>query len=186
MSTSSRFQAEVNQIESIAETKGIELDDIEVRESETDDGDELITFRIYETKAETEEDSIGVQVSKMPSVQTGEMTFRNDVQNKMAALKKYLSGNQPSDRADEDPEAEEGDDGAEVPDSTGQQRAQPSRTREEYEYDGDGGPGAEIDARLHAIEQRLDDLEARVETIEDKSGALDGLQKIMGSDGGED
>lgn len=179
MSTRSRFQAEINQIESIAETKGIELDDIEVRESETDDGDELITFRVYETKAESEEDSVGVQVSKMPSVQTGEMTFRNDVQNKMASLKKYLSGNQPSDRADEDPEAESDDDSEESSSTTSTSR---SRTRT-VDTDGDG-PGAEIDARLSAIENRLDDLETRVETIEDKSEALDGLQKIMGSDGG--
>jgi len=169
MSTSSRFQAEVNQIESIAETKGIELDDIEVRES--------ITFRIYETKAETEEDSVGVQVSKMPSIQTGEMTFRNDVQNKMAALKKYLSGNQPSDRADEDPE-----DADDTDDSTSDTTQSTSRTRTTSTTDVDGGPGAEIDARLHEIEERLDNLEARVETIEDKSEALDGLQKIMGAD----
>lgn len=164
MSTSSRFQAEVDQIESIAETKGIDLDDIEVREGETDDGDELITFRIYETKAETEEDSVGVQVSKMPSIQTGEMTFRNDVQNKMASLKKYLSGNQPADKADEDPE--------EVAEGDGDENTTTST-------DG-SGPGSEIDARLNEIEDRLDSLEARVETIEEKSEALDGLQKIMG------
>lgn len=181
MSTSSRFQAEVDQIESIAETKGIDLDDIEVREAETDDGDELITFRIYETKAETEEDSVGVQVSKMPSIQTGEMTFRNDVQNKMASLKKYLSGSQPSDHADEDPEAENDD---EESDSTTESTSTSRSRTLTVETDGDG-PGAEIDARLSAIEQRLDDLEARVETIEDKSEALDGLQKIMGSNGGE-
>jgi len=108
MSTRGRFQSEVNQIESIAETKGIELDDIEVRETETDDGDELIVFRILETKAESEEDSVGVQVSKMPSVQTGEMSFRNDVQNKMASLKKYLSGNQPSEQVEEDADVEGG------------------------------------------------------------------------------
>lgn len=174
MSTRGRFQSEVNQIESIAETKGIELDDIVVRETETDDGDELIVFRILETKAESEEDSVGVQVSKMPSVQTGEMTFRNDVQNKLNSLKKYLSDNQPADRVEEEPETD-----AETDDAT-----QSARTRTRS-TDGTG-PGAEIDARLTEIEERLDDLEGRVEEIEEKAGALDGLQQLMqANDGGD-
>lgn len=177
MSTSRRFDKEINQIESIAETKGIELDDIVVNETTTDDGDELITFRILETKAETEEDSVGVQVSKMPSVQTGDMAFRNDVQNKLKSLKRYLAGEQPSEKVDEESDERDSDD------SEREQRADTSQshTRTREDYDG-GGPGAEIDARLHEIEDRLDDLEARVAEIEDKSEALDGLQKIMGGD----
>lgn len=180
MSTAGRFQSEVNQIESMAETKGIELDDIEVRETEAEDGEELIVFRILETKAESEEDSVGVQVSKMPSVQTGEMTFRNDVQNKLASLKKYLSGNQPSEQVEEDPETEKTNDTDDTSDQSSRTR---SRTRSASSAGGGGsGPGAEIDARLSEIEDRLDDLEARFENIEDKADALDGLQKLMGGD----
>jgi len=172
MSTRGRFTEEINQIESIAETKGIDLDDITVRETETDEGDELIVFRILETKADTEEDSVGVQVSKMPSVQTGEMTFRTDVQNKLTALKRHLSGRDASEDATGDVEQETDDASDTTTDTT-------SRTRTSGDAN---GPGAEIDARIRTVEQRLDDLESRVEEIEDKADALDGLQKLMHGD----
>jgi hypothetical protein len=180
--TSRRFDQEIDQIESIASTKGIELDDIVVNETTTDDGDELIVFRILETKAESEKDSVGVQVSKMPSVQTGDMAFRNDVTNKLNALKRHLAGNQPSEELDEN--EDESDSDQTESDTSASTESSLTRTREEFDYEGNGGPGAEIDARLSAIEAQLDDLEARVAAIEDKSEALDGLQKIVG--GGDD
>lgn len=176
MSTRSRFQAEIDQIESIAETKGIDIDTINVRESQTDEGEELIVFRVLETEGDSEEDSVGVQITKMPSVQTGEMTFRNDVQKKISALKQHLSSEQASD----DGETVEDDDAATESDTT--RDASRGRTRQTSRGD---GPGAEIDARLTEIENRLDDLESTVAEIEDKSEALDGLQKLIGDDDGE-
>lgn len=174
MSTRGRFSSEVDQIESIAETKGIDLDDVDVREGTTDDGDELITFRIYETKAESEEDSIGVQVSKLPSIQTGDMTFRNDVQNKMNSLKRYLAGEQPSDQVDEEPD--ESDTESDEADTT---EREPVQTDSEQRSTQSGTVGAEIDRRFSEIESQLDALESRVEDLEQKGEALDGLQKLM-------
>lgn len=174
----SRFDAEVSQIESIAETKGIEIDDIEVSESETDTGDQLVTFRIYETKAETEEDSVGVQVSKMPSVQTGDMTFRNDVQNKLSSLKNYLSGEMPSERV-----ADEADpsDGTETESDT--DRSEPDTTNAESDPTTDtrtynaNGPGSELDMELQMLRDRVSDLEAQLAEYED---TLDAMQTLTG------
>lgn len=182
MSTDRRFRKEIDQIESIAETKGIELDDIDVRETTTDDGDELIVFRILETKAETEEDSVGVQVSKMPSVQTGDMAFRNEVQNKLKALKRHLAGQQPADEVEA--QADDQDSNGEQSDSSPDTGRKTTHTRD-YVDDYDGGPGAELDQRLRAVEAQLDDLEERVAELESKSEALDGLQQLMQGDSDE-
>lgn len=182
MNRISGYEKEVNQIESIAETKGVELDEIDVRESTTDEGDELIVFRILETKGESEMDSVGVQVSKMPSVQTGDMTFRDDVQNKLGALKRHLADENEPEDADDTEQAQTDDTADSSKDeSDSTSTTSRTRTRDTRSVSGDG-PGAEIDARLTEIEDRLDDLEGRVETIEDKAEALDGLQKLMGSD----
>jgi hypothetical protein len=173
-----RYNKEIKQIESIAETKGIDLDDIVVNETETKDGDEMIVFRVLETKAETETDSVGVQVSKVPSIQTGDMAFRNEVQNKLNALKRHLSGEQPSEQLEQDENEQDQTDDA----SDTRLNTQSSRTRI-----GDGaGPGAELDQRLMDVEERLHDLEARVEELEEYIDALEGLQKIVGqTDDGE-
>lgn len=173
MSTSRRYAKEIKQIESIAETKGIDLDDIVVNETETKDGDEMVVFRVLETKAETETDSVGVQVSKVPSIQTGDMAFRNEVQNKLNALKRHLSGEQPSEQLEAD----------EIEQETGDES---SDSRSASDAGNADGPGAELDARLRAVEAHLDDLDARISELEDKSEALDGLQKIVGGDDADD
>lgn len=177
--TRARFADEINQIESIAETKGVDLDDIEVRNSETDTGDELITFRIYETKTDNETDSVGVQVSKMPSVQTGDMTFRNDVQNKLSSLKQHLSDEMPSDRVEDeadpsDTEQTEDDVTDAVSDTTQPASdTSPSRTRDV------DGPGSELDAELQMLRDRVSDLEAQLAEYEE---TLDAMQKLTGVD----
>lgn len=164
MNNGTRWQTEVDQIESIADTKGVEIDDIEVNETETEDGDDLVTFRIYETKAESEEDSVGVQVSKMPNVQTGDMTFRNDIQRKLSKLKQHVSGD---DEVPDPPEPE----------------TESTVTRNRYRPDPSGdGPGSQLDAEINAIHDRIDELEARMDEFEEKSEALDGLQQLMGGD----
>lgn len=179
-SISGNYRSEIEQIESVAETKGIELDDIVVNETTTDDGDDLVVFRVYETKADDDVDSVGVQVSKMPSVQTGDMTFRNDVQNKLMALKKHLAGEQPSDRVDEGRDSDDVSDSQQSDETAQEQRESRTRTRDTASIGG-AGPGAEIDARLRDIEDHLDELESRVSELEDKSEALDGLQKLVGN-----
>lgn len=172
MTLNRRWDKEVDQIERIADAKGVELDDIEVIETETDDGDEMVLFRAYETKAETEEDSVGIQVSKIPSVQTGEMTFRNDVQSKISALKRHITGQQ----QEELQEVEEEFDGES--DSTSSSSRTRDRNRSRPEPSGDG-PGAQLDAEIEAIHDRLDEFEERLEELEDKSEALDGLKQLM-------
>lgn len=177
MDSRSKWQAEINQIESIAETKGIDLDDIQVREDTTDDGDQLVVFRILETQAETEEDSVGVQVSKLPSVQTGDMTFRNDVQKKLSSLKNYLSESSEMVAAEQDDdEATVAETSDEDPRDTKQTDRSQTHTRS---TDG-SGPGAEIDARMDEIESDLRDLELRVEAIEEKAEVLENFQQMLG------
>lgn len=168
-----QYQDEINQIESISNTKGIDIDDIVVEEETTEDGDDLIVFRVLETNAESEEDSVGIQVSKMPSVQGADMTFRNDVQRKMNSLKKYLAGDE-GEVQNLDENTDTSDDTSDDVDPDRETPVQrDTRTR-----DGDtSGPGAEIDARLTAVEARMDELEDRVEEYED---ALDALQQLTG------
>jgi hypothetical protein len=167
------WQKEIDQIESIVDTKGVDIDEIEVNETKTDDGDKVVSFRVYETKAESEEDSVGVQITKMPDVQTGDMKFRNDVQNKISALKQYLS----NDGEVPDPPESNSDDGSESDTDTTSNRTE--RTREKSA----DGPGSKLDGEIEAIHDRLDELEARIEAMEEKSEALDGLQQLM--QGGE-
>ena len=173
MSTRSKFQSEIDQINNIADAKGIDLDDIEVTESTTDEGDRMITFRIMETKAESEENSVGIQVSKLPEIQTADMTFRNEIQSKMSSLKRHLSG------VTEEAAAESRETG-----DTGEESSSVSSRTHTQTVPLDDGPGASIDARLANLDQRVEELEDRVEAIEEKADALDGLQKIM--NGGSD
>jgi hypothetical protein len=154
---SSRYETEVGQIENIADTKGVELDDIEVKETETDDGDDLVAFRIYS------EAGPKVQVSKMPNIQTGQMTFRDDVQNKLSALKREISGPDEDEVEDDDADTD-----------TTDRSASHSRSTD--------GPGARIDDEIEAIHDRLDEFEERLEAVEEKSQALDGLKQLMDSD----
>lgn len=180
MSTTSRseWRDELNQIESICETKGVDIDEINVVETTTDDGDRLINFRVYS------EDGPKVQISKMPSVQTGEMTFRNDIQNRISALKRHIQG-------DGDPEPED----APEPDNTsGQDDETDRRNSRRQRRSGDGqGPGSQLDRQIDdmesdidSIESRLDDIEARIEEVEQKTEVLDGFQKMMQSDGNDE
>jgi len=174
MSTRSKHQSDIDQINNIADAKGIDLDDIEVNESTTDEGDRMITFRIMETKAESEEDSVGIQVSKLPEIQTADMTFRNEIQSKMSSLKRHLSGSTEEAAAESRDERTNSDD----------EDTESSRTRTRTHSSGDG-PGASIDDAIADLEQRMDDIEDRVEAIESKADALDGLQKIMNGDSDE-
>lgn len=168
----SGYKSEIEQIESIAETKGIDIDDIEVNKTETKEGDDMVVFRILETKAETEEDSVGVQVSKVPSVQTGEMAFRNDVQQKLNALKKHLSGENEGQPQGTDEEVSDGS-------SASDRSTQETRSTRNV---GGSGPGSEIDSRLRALEEDYEELDERLSELEEKAEALDGLQKLMGED----
>jgi len=180
MSTRSinRFDTEVEQIESIAETKGIDIEDIDVMQSETDTGDELVTFRIYETKADTEADSVGVQVSKMPSVETGDMTFRNDVQNKLSSLKNYLSGEMPSERVQDDADESDGTNTESDTDATERpERGSESDTTDTRTYNADG-PGSELDMELQMLRDRVSDLEAQLESYEE---TLKAMQQLTGN-----
>jgi len=176
MDSRSKWQAEISQIESIAETKGIDIDDIEVREDTTDGGDQLVVFRILETQAETEEDSVGVQVSKLPSVQTGDMTFRNDVQKKLSSLKNYLSESSEMVAAEQDETTD--DTTTETVEESSTEQTTSSQTS--TQPTSSGGPGATIDARMDEIESDLRDLELRVEAIEEKAEVLDNFQQMLG------
>lgn len=163
-----KHRTEVDQIQNIAETKGVEIEDIEVKESSTEDGDDLVVFRIYSA------DGPKVQVSKMPNVQTAQMTFRDDVQNKISALKRHITTDGEPD------EPEPAPDEGEESDSTQSSRTR-TRNRSRPEPSG-SGPGAQLDAEIEAIHDRLDELEGRIEELEDKSEALDGLQQLMNND----
>lgn len=178
--TRARFADEINQIESIAETKGVDLDDIEVRNSETDTGDELITFRIYETKTDNETDSVGVQVSKMPSVQTGDMTFRNDVQNKLSSLKQHLSDEMPSDRVEDEADPSDGNEAESATDRSESDTTEPESdpTTDTRTYNADG-PGSELDMEIQMLRDRVSDLEAQLAEYEE---TLDAMQKLTGVD----
>lgn len=172
-SAKKKWSKEVGQIESICETKGVEIDELEVRESETEDGDDIVAFRVYS------EDGPKTQITKMPSVQTGEMKFRDDVQNKISALKRAISNEdgipEPEDDRDDEEDGEQSDET--------QQQSSRTRTRDRPEPIGDG-PGSQIDKEIHEIHVKLEELEDRIEELEDKSEALDGLQQLM--QGGND
>ena len=175
METRSQYSQEQDQIRSIAETKGVDIDDIDVIEGETDAGDELVTFRIYETKAETEAESVGVQVSKLPGLQeTSDMQFRNDIQDKLNSLKRHLS----SETDDTEP-VETTDDESDSTDESVDTQSTRARTR--TEGDSGDGPGATLDAQLSAIEKRLSEVEDRLDELEEKGEALDGLQQLIDS-----
>lgn len=185
MNGEQRFRDEIQTIESVAETKGVEIDDIEIIDGETGDGDELITFRIYETRAETDEDSVGVQVSTIPSLQTGSMKFRDDVQNKITSLKRHIAGEEPSDTVSDPTESTDKEDSRDIvdDDEVPENSKQGPVTADAEEAD---RPGATIDAQIREIEQRMESIEERVEEIEDKSQALDGLQKLMQGESDDD
>lgn len=166
----SRHKGDIRTIENLADTKGIDIDDIEVEETETTDGDDAIQFRVYETKAETEKESVGFQVTKVPSMPTSEESFRNTVQNKFSALKRALSSDGQDDIEDEEVEESQ----------SSSTRTSRTQTRD-VSFDGDS-PEKELLARREQLEARVDELEERVETLEEYVDALEGLQKLMGGD----
>lgn len=178
----SEHENDIDQIERLADAKGIELDEVEVIEDENDDGDRLVHFRCYETAVYDDdgeidaEQSVAVQVTKMPEIQTTDDTFRRDVQNKLSALKKYLSGESPEEQAEE-LDAETTDD---TDEDTGSQR-QTADVDRSIDVDEDA-PGATIDAQLASTQQRLDELEQRVDELEQYVDALEGLQQLLGDE----
>lgn len=180
MTMQSSYDTEKEQIRSVADTKDIDIDKIEVSEGTNDDGDTVVQFRVYETYSDDPDERVAVPVSKMVGMEMSDVSFREEVNRKLSKLKRYLQNDQSVDDDTEQVEQETADG---VDDDTKQSSR--TRTRQSRPTSGDG-PGAELDAEIEAIHGRLDDLEARIEALEDKSEALDGLQQLMQGNEGND
>jgi hypothetical protein len=163
---------EIDQIESIAETKGIEIDDIEVLEGTTDDGDRIYTFRIFETRGESMDDSVAIQVSKIPSTPQADMTFRNELQRKYNSLKDYVTG----DESVTEPNPIEADE--QVESATNDATA----GTDEIDLSNEtvDSPEHELAQRRQRLEQQVEQLDQRVSELEEYIDALEGVKKLMG------
>jgi len=169
---SSRWDSDVTKIRNTIDAKGLEddVEDIDIIEDVTDDGDDIVTFRIYTDKvlnddgSVDEKSSVGVQVSKMPGMKTSQQTFRNNVQSTLSRLKRHLYGD---DEEEDLPEPEEED--------TPERESTENRSLPDV----NGGPGSQIDAKIEHLEQRVDELEDKIEDLEEYVEALEGLKKVL-------
>jgi hypothetical protein len=159
---------DINTIESIAERNELELDEIESQETQTDDGDPCFVYRAYSTKAETEEDSVGIQVSKVPTSPMGDQTFRQQVRRKLSKLSQHVNGDADQNAAELETTADEQSD-AQIP-----QQPQQSQS-----VDSTGAVGEQLDAELAQMKEQIDDIESRLSALEEKADALDGLQQLL-------
>jgi hypothetical protein len=154
---------DVERIRSIANTKGVDIDDIEVSES---DGGSVV-FRVFSDSGPK------FQIAKSTDMETD--VFRDQVQRKMSRLRQYIQTDGTMGMDEIDGGAEER--GADA-DTTSADRST-ARTNSTRTVSGGAGPGAELDALLDDIDERLDEIESRLDDIEDKAAVLDGLQSLM-------
>lgn len=174
----SSYPSRVDRIESIADSKGVELDDVEVFEHEDDD---VLTFRMYTKKAETEEDSVGIQVSVMTGGTMADMDFRNRIQNAISELKR--SG---SSTDEDDTERETEADNRELQDEKTEEPTN-KRVRDRGEISSDEPELDLLELRrrrrqeIDDLEDRIEELEGRVETMEEYLDALEGLRSLIGA-----
>jgi|APHM01.1.fsa_nt_gi hypothetical protein len=167
MSFGTGVDGNIEQIRSIAETKGIEIDDIE-HKTTTDDGGTVHTYNIYETHADTEENSVGIQATYVPNAPEPQMMFRNQVQKKMGSLKEYMAGD--TTGTDEPVAADDSDDLSQP------EPAEPAETTQSPSLKPDEvTPGQTLDQRLGELEARIEALEATVEEHDETVGALGNL-----------
>jgi hypothetical protein len=202
-----RYQNEINRIESMADSKGIDVDDIEVEEDEDGQGNEIIRFLVYETKRDTLADSIVARISKLPNNPMADQQFQNDVSSTLSELKKHVSTDQDLDRPERkdveltDDDIDELTKGEDVdPDQIDQTPADESDTTETSTPASDtedttqsttddvtladpsqfeGSPEAKLQAEREQMATRIAELEARVEELEEYVDALEGLSQLV-------
>lgn len=184
---SSGYSTEISQIESIADTKGVEIEDIEVDETETESGNTVARFRIYHTRDDGDGNPIAVQASKVQGSHSPTGQFRNEVQNALSQLKNYLTtGSTQSPELEEIEEELEQESDRDERSSRRSRRPQRSRNESDVGFDLTAD-GVDVVVRVDAEEyddiddfvestEQYQDLEARVERIEN---ALDGLSDTI-------
>jgi len=188
-------QGDIDRIERLADTKGVDIDRIDVRESTTDDGDPLVAYRVYtdlvltDTDAVDEEASVGFQVSKLPNSPLGDEQFWSNVQRKLSSAKQHTGGSDSVSDSESDPTDTEESDRTEDDDESDSTDGRSGLTTVESgsEYGSDSGsmlgpgygPGARIDHRLDEITDRLDDIEARVDRLDEQNDELASLQDAL-------
>jgi hypothetical protein len=188
---------DVSQIERMAESKGIEIDDVDVDRNTDSNGNSVVTFTIYETKADSEADSIAGRVQKIENSPIADQQFQDDAQSVLSELKKVASGGEDAldrpertevDRSDRDDESVEPDDVAAEPDTTSdtkmEEKPQNSVDPDATDVDVSGEPEQSLLEQRRALERRVTELEQQVEEIKEYAEALEGLSKLV--DSGED
>jgi hypothetical protein len=184
-------QGDIDRIERLADTKGVDIDRIDVRESTTDDGDPLVAYRVYtdlvltDTDAVDEEASVGFQVSKLPNSPLGDEQFWSNVQRKLSSAKQHTGGSDSVSESESGRTDTEESDRTEDDDESDSTNGRSGLTTVESGSEpgsvlGPGyGPGARIDHRLDEITDRLDDIEARVDRLDEQNDELASLRDTL-------
>lgn len=182
-----------DRIEREADLQDVELETIRVIDSESDG----TTFRILAEDGETEAEQVGFQVTKPPGP-LGEEMFTNQLDDGMRQLKRLLNGEDPNPEPEPDPEPEPTDSdtttstdptGREVEtersapemgvaltvsmddDSLTELRNELSDVLEDYDE------RTVAETRVAELEEQLEELDARIEKLEETLSMLGNVGK---------
>jgi len=179
-------------IRNVARTKGIddEIEHIESKRDQTEDGDTIIYYRVYtdvvrdESGSIDEVNSVGAQITDFVDVDEGPNVFRQRVSKTLSEIKAQVTDM--SDEQDElerlaeqdDRRGDQSDTSSETTDTTAPSEATTSAPVP-VETDGDT-VGEKLDQRLAHHEQRIAALEGRLDELDDTLNALEGLSELVG------
>jgi hypothetical protein len=189
-----QYTQDVNRIERMADSKGLEIDDVDVNNDTDSNGNSVVTFTIYETKADTEADSIAGRVQKIENSPIADQQFQDDAQTVLSELKKVAGGSEEDldrperkevDRSDRDGESVEPDGSEMESDATSdveiEEKPENSVDSTVTDIDASGEPEKAMLEKRRELEHRIGELERQVEEIKEYAEALEGLRKLVDS-----